>query len=251
MLYVFHGTDIQASVRKSHTLVDSLRTKKPDATFVRVEADMWSPSVIEEHIGGQGLFSNKYIILLDRVTENAEAKEQIVDVIPVLHESSNIFIVLEGKLNAELKKAFEKHSDKVVTTDEPAVSKWRPEGRAGEGHDKDEFNIFSLADAIGERNSFKAWSIYRQAIDAGLEVESIVGTLFWQVKSMTLASSSKSAGESGLSPFVYSKAKKGSGNYSPEELSSFMNDLISIYHDSHRGLVDGELEIERRMLCLK
>lgn len=244
MLYVFHGTDAASAVTKATSLVDSLRAKRPDASYVRVEAAQWSPSVIEEHIGGQGLFSNKYIIFLDRVTENAEAKESFAEFAQVMAESTNIFIVLEGKLNAELKKAFEKHAEKLVECEKKEATKTFG---AGSG----EFNIFALADAVGARDPFKAWSVYREAVDQGNEPESVIGTLFWQVKSMKVAARASSAGESGLSPFVFAKAKKAAGNYSPEELDRLADKLITIYHDAHRGMCDAELAVERVMLGLK
>ena len=237
MLYVFHGTDIKTGLEKAKSLINSLRAKRPDATFVPVEANQWSPIIIEENLGGQGLFSNKYIIFLDRMTENIEAREGIADFIPAMNESSNIFIVLEGKLNADLKKAFEKSAEKVVISEEKEISST-----------KKEFNIFNLADALGARDSFKAWSIYRQAIDNGLEVESIAGTLFWQVKSMLLAQRSKTAAEAGLNPFVYEKSKEHSKNYSADELSNMLNKIVIIYHDGHRGRLNMELGVERMML---
>jgi DNA polymerase III delta subunit len=245
MLYVFHGTDTASAVTKATSLVSSLRTKRPDASYVHVEAGQWSPSIIEEHIGGQGLFSNKYIIFLDRVTENAEAKESFAGFVSVMAESTNIFIVLEGKLGAELKKAFEKSAEKMIEVSE------KLKVESGKSKKTEEFNIFALADAVGARDTFKAWSVYRQAVDAGNEPESIIGTLFWQVKSMKLAANAKSAGESGLSPFVFSKAKKATGNYSEGELNSLTEKLISVYHDAHRGVCDAELAVERVMLDLK
>lgn len=248
MLYVYHGTDTASAVTKATALVASLRAKKPDASYVRVEAGQWSPSVIEEHIGGQGLFSNKYIILLDRVTENVEAKESLAGYAAVMAESTNIFIILEGKLNAELKNAFEKSAEKMVECEKKEViTKGFGATTVGSG----EFNIFALADAVGARDTFKAWSIYRQAVDAGTEPENIIGTLFWQVKSMKLAAKTKSAGEAGLSPFVFSKAKKAAGNYSEVELNSLTEKLITVYHDAHRGMCDAELAVERVMLGLK
>ena len=237
MLYVFHGTDMAQSVHKAHTLVNSLRTKKPDASFVRIEAGSWHPSIIQEHSGGQGLFSNKYIILLDRISENAEAKEAYADSTEILKESSNIFIALEGKILTELKKAFDIHAEKIVVSD---ISESAPK--------KSEFNIFALADAIGNREPFTVWSIYRQAIDSGMEVEAIIGTLFWQIKSMILASTGKSTSDTGLSPFVFSKAKKHSENYSSEELQQLSQSLITLYHDGHRGMVDTELGLEMLLL---
>jgi len=240
MLYAFYGSDVAKSSSKALALVESLRTKRPDAAFVRLEAKDWDPAVIEQHLGGQGLFSNKYIVLLDRLTENTEAKEAINDFIPALQESQNIFIALEGKLNAELKKAFEKNTEKSV------ISDVAPEAKAGFG--KGDFNIFALADALGTRDAFKSWKIYREAIENGMEPENIVGTLFWQAKSMTLALHARSAAEAGLSPFVFSKSKKYAGNYSDGEMKSLIGDLVLLYHNGHRGMNDLELSIEKLLL---
>ena len=256
MLYVFHGTDIQQSREKAHKLIDSLRTKKPDAAFEEVSGDNWNTSIIESHLGGQGLFSNKYIVFLDRVTENDEAKEEIAGFMAAMNQSSNIFIILEGKLNVELKKAFEKAAEKVVISEAASIEgRFGSINKGGSGEagsfKKQDFNIFSLADAIGSRESFKAWTIYRQAVDNGLESESILGTIFWQVKSMLLAAKAKTSTEAGLSPFVFSKSKRYAGNYSGTELAKFSGDIISMYHDGHRGLNDLELATERLMLGIR
>jgi DNA polymerase III delta subunit len=209
MLYVFHGSDRQTAAKKAHTLIDSLRAKKPDAAFEKIDGDSWSPSVLEGHLGGQGLFSSKYIVFLDRVTENTEAKERIPSFVPAMQESPNIFIVLEGKLNAELKKGLEKDAEKVVgcepkTKDAPFK--------------KDEFNIFALANAVGRREPLKAWSIYRQAVDAGIAAENILGILFWKAKSMS----------------------------SP----ALARDIVILYHEGHRGARDLELGLERMLLMV-
>ncbi len=236
MLYIFYGTDHKKSGDKARALVDSLRTKKPDASFVEINSDNWNPVLIEENIGGQGLFSNKYIIFLNRVGTDDERIEKMVDMMKAMQESANIFIVSEGKIKADLKKAFEKYGEKVIVSDEL-------EKKIGR-----EFNIFSLADAIGAREQFRSWNIYREAVDSGLESESILGTIFWQLKSMVVASKAKSAGEAGLNPFVFSKAKKACGNYKEEELRDLLTQSIVLYHDGHRGLVDLELGIEKMLL---
>lgn len=239
MLYVFYGTDIAGSSSKALKLVESLRTKKPDAAFARVEAKDWSVDLIQEHLGGQGLFSNKYIILLDRLSESSEAKEELADYISAFQESPNIFIALEGKLNAELKKAFEKHAEKAVVTD-------KVEAKGGFG--KGDFNIFALADAVGNRDAFKSWKIYREAIENGIEPENIVGTLFWQAKSMVLAREASSASQAGVSPFVFTKSKRYANNYSKDEMGKLVNELIILYHNGHRGINNLELSIEKVLL---
>ena len=236
MLYIYHGTDVAASGIKARTLVNSLRAKKNDAAFIEVDADHWNPAVVEENAGGQGLFSSKSIVFLNRVTENADAKETLSDFLALMQESDNIFIILEGKANADLKKKFEKNAEKIVVSD------------LKEAAPKKEFNIFALADAVGSRDSMRSWTIYREALEKGNEPESIVGTLFWQIKSMLVARGASSATQAGLSPFVYMKAKKYAEKYSVEELNSLSERLISIYHDGHRGLCDMELKIEGLLL---
>ena len=220
MLYLFHGTDTQTSANKAHVLVKSLRVKREDATFVEIDADHWNVSTIKEHAGGQGLFSAKYIIFLDRVSENASAKEEVVDVVDIMKESENIFIMLEGKLNADLKRGLEKHSDKTVVSDMKDAS-----------DKKSEFNVFALANALGERNALKSWSIYRQAIDAGQEIEGVVGMFFWKVKTLM------------TTDYV--------GKYSKDELKTLAGELITIYHDGHRGMTNIELAVEKLLLGLR
>jgi DNA polymerase III delta subunit len=208
MLYVFHGADVAQAGVKARALVASLRAKRPDAAFEKVDSDGWNSAIIEGHLGGQGLFSNKYIVFLDRVTENAEAKDEIVRFIPAMQESPNIFIAFEGKLNAELKKAFDKSAEKVVECEKKAA--------AAGGFKASGPNVFALGDAVAKRDVFKAWSLYRQAIDGGAEPEAILGMLFWKAKTM--------------------------------QAKDLARELVTLYHDGHRGLVDLELGTERLVL---
>ena len=231
------------SRKKAVALVGSLRAKKPDAAYEEINAENWNSSLLESHLGGQGLFSNKYIVYVNRVTDNETAFDEIKDFIPAMNESENIFIVLEGKLNAELKKAFIKSSEKIVESEAVAVG-------GGPTSFKGEFNIFALADALGSRDKMKAWMIYRQAVEKGNEPESILGTLFWQAKSIELAANAGNAAETGLNPFVYSKSKKYAANYSSGERKDLLANIIRLYHDGHRGMVDLELGIEMFLLKL-
>ncbi|MFA6458887.1 MAG: hypothetical protein WCV79_00595 [Candidatus Paceibacterota bacterium] len=239
MLYVFYGTDIGTSQKKARTLVASLRAKKPDASYEEISSDNWSAQLLESHLDGQGLFSSKYIIFLDRVTDNVEAEKEFIDFLPAMKESENIFIVFEGKLLTDMKKAVAKHAEKALESGEKTDIK---------SFNNSEFNIFSLADAVGSRENMKAWMIYRQAIDRGIEAESILGTLFWQVKSILLASKADGISDSGLSPFVFSKSKRYSANFPGREAEDLLEKIVVVYHDSHRGLVDAEYAIERMLL---
>jgi DNA polymerase III delta subunit len=207
MLYVFYGTDTVQAGEKARTLVESLRKKRPDAAYEKIDGDTWDVSNLEGHLGGQGLFSNKYIVFVDRATENKEAKERLADYIPAMQESPNIFIVYEGKLLTELKKAIEKHAEKIVTTD----LKEKPQQFGDDG-----FNIFALADAVSKKQTLRAWSLYRKAVESGAEPEQVIGMLFWKAKTVGAVKLAK--------------------------------DLITLYHDGHRGSRDMELGIEELIL---
>jgi DNA polymerase III delta subunit len=209
MLYVFYGTDAAQAGEKARALVESLRQKRPDAAYEKIDADSWDPSVLQSHLGGQGLFSNKYIVFVDRVTENKSAKEELADYIEAMQESPNIFILYEGKVLTELKKALEKHAEKIVVVDEKKAA-----GSFFGGGDGP--NIFALADAVGKRDAVRAWTLYRQAVDGGIESEAIIGMLFWKAKSL--------------------------------ENKALAKRLVTLYHDGHRGLCDLELGIEKLVL---
>lgn len=227
MLYIFHGTDTRTSGSKARKLIASLRAKKSDAAFVEIDGDNWNPAIIEENAAGQGLFSAKSIVFLNRVTENGEAKETLTDFLDLMKESQNIFIILEGKVTADMKKAFEKYAEKIVVSD---IVDTGP---------KKEFNIFALGAALGSRDHFRAWKIYREAIDGGTAPEGIVGMLFWKVKTMIV-----DAGGVGIS----SSASRMVGKYTKDELYNLAEKLVTIYHDSHRGVGDMEGSIERLLL---
>ncbi len=236
MLYVFHGSDRAGSHKKARSLISSLIARRPDAAFEQINADNWSLDLLQSHLGGQGLFSQKYIIFLDRVSENELAIEIIPEYLEALKESSNIFIMLEGKVKADLSKGIEKHAEKVVISER------------SESFQKPGAEVFALADAVGSKNAYKSWSLYREVIDAGIETENIIGTLFWQLKCIAVASEATSAKETDLNPFVFSKSKRFSSNFSKHELGALTTDLVRMYHNGHRGILNMELELEKTLL---
>lgn len=254
MIYFIHGTDIDKAKAKARDLVDSLRKKKPDASFFKIDADNWNPAAMEEYVGAQGLFENKFIILVDRIGEDKVRREELIDAVGMMAESNNIFIILEGKLDKVSHGKIEKKAEK---TQEFALAgagvedggfAGKKSGKGGAAGAKDDFNIFALGDALGRRDKKQLWVLYRQAIDAGKSPEEIHGTLFWQVKSIVIASRAASAGDSGLAPFVYSKSKGFAANFLASELTKLFDDLISISHDARRGMHELEVGLERVLL---
>jgi len=217
MIYFLHGTDIDKGRSKAHELVDSLLKKKPDASFFKMDAEIFDEARLQEYAGGQGLFESKYIIFLDRLCEKKEIKESFLEHLKTLSESQNIFIVLEGKLDKVSSGKIEKKSEK---TQEFLL----PEKQ------KEDYNAFALADAMGKRDRRNTWVLYRKAIDKGEAPEALHGMMFWKVKTMLTAGYP--------------------GAYSKEELYGLAERLISVYHDARRGVHELETGVEGLLLTL-
>lgn len=115
---------------------------------------------------------------------------------------------------------------------------------------ENEFNLFTLTDAIGERDKRKAWTIYRKAIASGLVPDEIFHRVYWGVRALLLASRCKSAEEAGLNPFVYKKSKSFLNNWKPIELEKLSEDFVLGFHRARRGEVDMGHMIEKILLKL-
>ncbi len=229
MIYFYHGPDIEKGIKKSHELVDSLRKKRPDAAFFKLDSEHFDTVLLTEYIGGQGLFSAKYIVFLDRLCENKEVKEVkeiFMDMIKEIAESENIFIILEGKLDKATATKIEKKAEKTMVFELSEEAKF-----AKDFHKKDANNAFALADAIGQKNKKNAWMLYRKAIDMGEAPEALHGMIFWKIKSILLSG--------------------GSSYWKKEELLRVLDELITVYHEARRGKHELETGLEVFILSIK
>lgn len=229
MLYIFYGSDTGAARAKANALVASLVEKRPDASLVRLDSESFEPSSLPELISGQGLFVQKYIVVLDRVFEHEEAKGAIQDSLKDIAASDNIVVMLEGALDTKTKKQLEKAASKVTEFSKKEKKQER-------------FNVFALGDALGRRDKKQLWVLYQEALREGLSPEEIQGSLFWQVKTMLLASKTTTAEEAEMKAFPYNKAKGYAKNYSDEELERLSWGLIEAYHEVRQK--GGELNVK-------
>ena len=113
-----------------------------------------------------------------------------------------------------------------------------------------EFNIFILTDAFGARDKKRAWIVFQQALGAGLSAEEVFFKIIWQVKSMLIASRTRSVSETDMKPFPYSKAKSFLKNFKSGELEKLSENLVTGYYQARRG--EGEIEtlVEKMLLKL-
>ncbi|MEI8338036.1 MAG: hypothetical protein WCF92_02705 [bacterium] len=237
MIYSYSGADNKKSFEKASSLFQSLKNKKPEASFLSFDAEEISISILDELISSQGLFSNKIVAYLKCPLERVDIKKEILKRIKLLKESENIFVWVEKDLNTSEEKILEEASEKHI------VSK-------GNIKEKEDFNIFSLTEAFGRKDKFKLWTLILDAYSKGKSAEEIQGVLFWQAKSITLSKSEKTAESAGLKPFSYSKAKQFGNNFSDEEIKNTIKKLVEIYHEAHLGKINFELALEEFALSL-
>lgn len=226
MIYFFHGTDTEKVRIKANELADSLRKKKPDASFFKMSSENFDIVTLQEYIGGQGLFSNKYIVLLDRLCDDKEVKDQFITLLKEIKESENIFIIFEGKIDKATTTKIKKNAEKTATFDLSEKEEREVKAKKEEG-----LNIFEIANALGEKNKKHLWIIYRQLIEEGNAPEEIHGVLFWKAKTMLLGG--------------------GTHTWSDDELSKLIDDLITIYHESRRGTHELETGLEALLVGIK
>lgn len=246
MLYFFYGSDKDTAREKVNALVEGLRKKKPEAEVFRLSAEDWSDPLdhrhgetrLEELIGGQGLFNKTYIVEIVSLFENGEAKEGFLKKLSDIAASPNVFVSREWAVDKETLLLVGEHAEKVQVCAQK------------EGKKKPDFNVFSLTDAFGRRDKKQLWVLLQKAVASGAAPEEIHGILFWQLKSIVLALRCKTAEEAGVKPFVWSKAKSFAKNWSEGELKSLSSKMVSLYHDSHRGVHDFSVALERFVLTI-
>lgn len=241
MLYFFYGTDTDKARAHARAVIAVMQKKRPDAQYFRVTSENWSAASFEELVGSQGLFEQKIIVFADGTFETKEAKEFMLAHAGELAESENAFVFLEKSADAASLKKISKAAREVKEFASLEARSKRPIG---------EFNVFSLADALGERNKTKLWPLLSEAFMSGASGEEVSGVLFWQVKAMLAARTVESATSAGLSPFVFSKSKRYAAKYSFSDLANLSRSILSSYHDAHRGLTDLSVSLERLALKL-
>lgn len=237
MYYLFHGTDTDKVREKARVLFDSLRFKKPDASFGELDTEEVTAEKIEELVGGSGLFENKCVVLTKNIFSNTISREIAEKFINEIAESPNIFIIAETALTKALSKKLEKRSEKTLAIDS-----------SGDKKEQKEENIFSIADAFGRRDKKLLWMKLNEAFDNGVPTEELHGIIFWQLKSMIIASKTKDATEAGLNPYVFSKSKTFAKNFKEKELEKITNELVKIYHEAHRGKLNFNIALEKLAL---
>ncbi len=237
MIYFVTGKEREGVQKKLHELTAALQKKRPSALLFRMSADEWDSNAFDGIATGQGLFEHKYIVVLDGLFAQEEAAAYLEDKLDELIAADHAFLFVEYSPKAATKKLLEKKAEKT----------WEVADAASVGK-KEAFNIFSLTDALGERNKARLWVLYQKALMQGSEPEEIHGILFWQIKSMLATAQSKTAEDAGLKPFVWGKAQKFLRNYTHDELKKISSCMVGLYHGARLNGTALEDDLESFLL---
>jgi len=232
MLQVFYGSD-QLEVReKAHVYIDSVIGEGQDV--IRLESDNYESGILSSVSNSVSLFEASNVYVVDTPSLNKDFYAETLDQIESLVTSTNTFVVIEKDINAADKKKFAKYTEELHLYKKVAS--------------KDFFNVFKMAEALARKDKRSLWVLLCEAKRNGLSAEEIIGTLWWQLKILRLASLTSSAEEAGVKDYPYSKAKQALRNFKAGELESISLRLINLYHDGHKGKKDIDLALEEWVL---
>lgn len=147
---------------------------------------------------------------------SGELADEFFDLVPGLVQSPHTFIFTEESL---LKKQIDRLAKyKVVAEVSPKKAPAQ-----------EPFSVFALANVFATRDRKKLWLLFAEAGRKGVAPEAVAGMLHWKVRDLL--------------------AKDG-GKYKKEELMQLSRELVTLYHDAHRGLGPLDLLLERFILRL-
>jgi len=212
MIYLFAGDDAKNKLSSYEKFLKK-EAKGRDVFFV--SRNNWDPVQIESLYSGSSLFSSSSVIVFQSILEHEEGREFILEKLSNLADSDSDFIFIESKLPKSILDAFKKAKGEVNIFELPKEK-------------KEKFDNFKVANAFGNKDKLNTWIYFRQAIEAGVALEELVGILFWKVKDMIL---------------------KGSlSRFKEEELKTFAARLSYLLPQARKAGVDAESALEQFLL---
>lgn len=216
MLYVLVGSDIVKAKMRAVELAE-------DSEVVRFGEGGEPFFNVLGYLSARGLFVPKTTLLLDRPLEDADGKVLLTEHSKDLMGGDALVIVVETALDAVTKKkipqgaVLELYDISYSSNEQPTP------------------NVFALSDSFATGDRKNSWIRYRELVDLGTAAEEIHGILMWQARAMVVASKAHTAEESGLKPFVYSKAKKAGARLGVEGCEEVSRTLMHMVHQSRMG----------------
>lgn len=231
MLHVVFGSHGIAVRDAAFALCEAQQAQ--GAELHRLEASDYTVGRLGEALGSQSLFGVPAVYLLDTPSDAPEFWAELASLADALAATDTTFVVIEGPLLAGPKKLLTQAGAQLQEFKADAVER---------------FNIFSLTEAFARKDKRTLWMLLCEARQAGAAAEEIIGTLWWQIKTLRIAAITTSAGEAGIKEYPYKKAQQALRNFQPGELERLSRTLLTLYHQGHGGEVDIDLALEQWVL---
>lgn len=232
MFNLYFGNNLVAARGAALAEVDTV-ISSCGARLTKIESSNFAPGMLADMLGATSLFGGTELYLIDTPSDDTEFYTEVTAVLSEMADSTNHFIIIEGTLLAPEKKKFEKY---VSTIEEFKKTTETP------------FNVWAMADAVSARDKKSLWVLLQDARRAGLVAEEIIGTLWWQLKTLRMAMLTKSANDAGMKDFPYNKAKRSLSNFKTGEVEELSRGLLTVYHDGHGGVRDIDEGLEEWVL---
>ncbi len=233
MLHLYYGNDTIVVRQKAHDFAAVL--EKDGVKIERIDAENYAEGVFADVVGATSLFGEQTLYIIDTPSQKKEIYDDVIEHLEQFAQSDNTFVVIEEALLAPQKKKFQKYTEFLQEHKKKADER---------------FNVFGMADSLSSKNKKMLWMQLQDAKQAGLSAEEIIGTLWWQLKTLRLAKITSSAAEAGMKDFPYNKAKRSLTTFKEGELEDISHKLLRVYHDGHLGVRDIDIALERFMLTL-
>lgn len=205
MIYIFSGNDNKS---KNSEIKKLFGNKE----FFSIKKEESVKEKIFEYSNTKSLFGDSPVVVVENFFDEkySFSKKEILD----LQKSETVFIFIENSFSSANIKKYEEFA-KIFFFEEKKEKKI-------------ETNIsFEIANAFGVKDKIKAWILFNQAIEKGVEPEQISGILFWKIKSLS---------------------ESRQNVFSREEIKRSSSLLVSLHHDAHLGKKDFVIGLEQYLL---
>lgn len=234
MLELYFGTDTTAV--RGAAMAAVARLVSTGARLERLEPERWSVGTLAEIIGSTSLFGEVTVYVVDTPSSDEVWNSVLVKALKELAVSANPVVVIEGGLLAAEKKRYEAVAARMEEFQKVATDT--------------RFDPFILAEALITKDKKTLWILLQKAFASGLSAEEIIGTLWWQLKTIRLTMVTKTAAEAGVKDYPYNKAKRALTVYKPEDIVLVSRRLLTVYHEGHAGIKDISIGLEEWVLSL-
>lgn len=194
MIYILHGNNLNKRAKELNN-TKSLYEKSHEHHQLDLSTD--NLDSLKELVFQTGLFATKKYITLRQLLTLKISPEELNEILRYANQNNHILVIIEDKLTKTIKDKIKIEANYIDCEQEKNQSN---------------FNLFSLTEALGERNKKKLWILYYAAIAKKTDPEEIWNILWWQLKTLNQISANNGQNPN-LKPFVYNKSKRYLSNY--------------------------------------